>query len=278
MNVDEDDTKEGSGVTNKPSISVTISKPKQPVEAPRVDLESYDFSLLDELFSLLDQHASASDDVEPILCGYFNKVVQALINKIKTKMLYYLLLKRKGDVFPLLLNFMQHHSLAQLLVELLQIKVATSTSGHLRSGGGASGGLMSNGGGRSFAFGGSDDDEEEEDDSENNQVASPDDIEMLKTLNERRQEVVAGLIEKLGAKNLRDFESCLNANGILMELIESEQLYGKIVEGANLSKLIVNACDMRNPNQAWALNVLASVIKEYPNYENQLSGSIQQDF
>ena len=61
-------------------------------------VESYDYSILDELFAILDD-----EDTEPILCGYFNKVVTGLLGKIKTKLLQYLLLKRNGDVFDRLL-------------------------------------------------------------------------------------------------------------------------------------------------------------------------------
>jgi hypothetical protein len=48
----------------------------------------------------------------PILCGYFNKIVTALLSKIKQKMLVYLLVERNGDVFNKLLNHLEHHSLA----------------------------------------------------------------------------------------------------------------------------------------------------------------------
>jgi hypothetical protein len=95
--------------------------------------------------------ASSSEDIEPILCGYFNKIVQHLLNKVKVKLLHYLLLKREGDVFIKLLSCMQHHSLAQLLIELLQTRVVPTKSHHHHHSDGASGGLMSNNG-RGFAF------------------------------------------------------------------------------------------------------------------------------
>jgi len=63
---------------------------------------------MDELFSLLDSET----EIQPILCGYFNKIVQAFMGKIKQKMLHYLLIVRKGDVFNKLTHFMQYHSLA----------------------------------------------------------------------------------------------------------------------------------------------------------------------
>lgn len=66
--------------------------------------------MLDELFSILD--TDNADSIEPILCGYFNKIVQALLGKIKVKILQYILLKRNGDIYNKLLNSLQHHSLA----------------------------------------------------------------------------------------------------------------------------------------------------------------------
>jgi len=74
------------------------------------------------LFGILDsdQH---SEEPEPILCGYFNKIVQALLGKIKNKILYYILVKREGDIFTKLTHHLQHHSLAQLLVELMQVEL-----------------------------------------------------------------------------------------------------------------------------------------------------------
>jgi len=35
-------------------------------------IENYDFSLMDQLFSFLETNP---DDIQPILCGYFNKIV-----------------------------------------------------------------------------------------------------------------------------------------------------------------------------------------------------------
>ena len=62
---------------------------------------------MDELLEFFDQ-----DEIEPILCGYFNKIMQALMSKTKSKVLQYLLIHRKGDIFNLLVENLQHHSLA----------------------------------------------------------------------------------------------------------------------------------------------------------------------
>lgn len=63
----------------------------------------------------------AVDDSEmlPVLCGYFNKIVSALLAKEEKKLVEYLLHHRNGAIFDGLLNHISNHSLAQLLVELL---------------------------------------------------------------------------------------------------------------------------------------------------------------
>jgi len=84
-------------------------------------ITTYNYHMMDELMQFFEQ-----EQIEPILCGYFNKIMQALINKAKSKVLQYLLLHRKGDIFNLLMKNLQHPSLAILMVELLQIKVSAS--------------------------------------------------------------------------------------------------------------------------------------------------------
>ena len=49
-----------------------------------------------------------------------------MLSKIKQKMLVYLLVERKGQVFDQLLRHLENHSLAQLMIELLQTKIVTA--------------------------------------------------------------------------------------------------------------------------------------------------------
>lgn len=71
---------------------------------------------------------AAEEELLPILCGYFNKIVQSLINKHKAVTLEYLLLRREGKIFDMLLNHMQNHSLAILLIELLQLQIKSQAA------------------------------------------------------------------------------------------------------------------------------------------------------
>ena len=109
-------------ISNKFSLNEDEDEENKTIEIeekPEAKQEStFNYDVIDELFEFFDQ-----EQLEPILCGYFNKVMQALLAKSKAKVLNYLLTQRKGDIFNLLLKNLQHHSLAILMVELLQIKI-----------------------------------------------------------------------------------------------------------------------------------------------------------
>jgi hypothetical protein len=131
--------------------------------------------------------------------------------------------------------------LAQLLIELLQIKVVNGQG----TNGGASGGVF---GGKSkgFAFGGSGDDSEEDDKASQEEVKlSPEEQKMTDILNQKRQEVVETLMDRLGPAN-KSFENCLNAHMVLAELSDNDQLFGKLAE--NVQRLITHACNIGNVN------------------------------
>lgn len=59
----------------------------------------------------------------PVLCGYFNKIMTALLTKEKQKLLEYLLIKKDGAIFDGLLKHITHHSLALILIDLLNIQI-----------------------------------------------------------------------------------------------------------------------------------------------------------
>jgi len=59
------------------------------------------------------------DKMLPVLCGYFNKIINSLLIKEKQKLLEYLLIKKEGQIFDGLIKHITHHSLAILMIELL---------------------------------------------------------------------------------------------------------------------------------------------------------------
>lgn len=101
--------------------------------------------------------------------------------------------------------------------------------------------------------------------------------EMHEVLQSKKQEIVTRLIAKLSSRNL-DLEQCLNAHGILMELADHETTFGKLVQKENLLALIRASCDFKNVFQHYALNVLITVIKEFPNYDRQVGTALAAEF
>ena len=65
--------------------------------------------------------------------------------------------------------------------------------------------------------------------------------------NEKRQEVISTLIERLGPKST-DFESVLNAQTVLSELSDSKKIYKRIIGTRNIQTLLNHACDISNRN------------------------------
>lgn len=76
VNVDEDDD-DGKKGSNKPNITVRITKNKASKMANKgavLNADSYDYTMMDELFGILESE-HGGEDIEAILCGYFNKIV-----------------------------------------------------------------------------------------------------------------------------------------------------------------------------------------------------------
>jgi len=188
-----------------------------------------DFSLMDELFSLLERET----EIQPITCGYFNKIVVSLLGKIKRKMLFYLLIRRKGDVYLKLLALLEHHSLCSLLIELLYLKVTPATPSPTSRDQFSSDFDKDD---KADKENGQEGEEEEEEKRELDPTEGMSDLEkeMHFVLSQRKQEVVARLIHSLTSQN-KDAEKCLNAHYVLSELADNETTYGKLVERENLT-------------------------------------------
>jgi hypothetical protein len=85
------------------------------------------------------------------------------------------------------------------------------------------------------------------------------------------------LIDRISSRN-RDYELCLNANLILLELSDNEHTFGKLAAKQNLEALIIAACDMNNRNQHFALNVLNTLIREFPDYDRSIGQTLALEF
>ena len=54
----------------------------------------------------------------------------------------------------------------------------------------------------------------------------------------------------------------------MLEFVENEVMYTKLVSNPrNITALAYQACDLKNPSQAYALNILTAIMKEFPEHE-----------
>lgn len=71
----------------------------------------------------------------------------------------------------------------------------------------------------------------------------------------------------------------MNAHTILTELCENEITFAKIIQKDNILRLVEAACDLHNHlGQSYALAVLTTVIKEYPDFERSISQAQATEF
>ena len=103
------ETKEDEA-TKEEETTMATEATKEP-EKPK-----HDYSLIDSLSQFLYE----DEDPLPILCGYFLKVMEQLLDKQKQMTLEYLLLQQEGKIFSGLLRHLGHHSLATLLIKLIE--------------------------------------------------------------------------------------------------------------------------------------------------------------
>lgn len=171
----------------------------------------------------------------PVLCGYFNKIVGSLLTKERQKFLEFILLQRNGEFFDGLMKHISHHSLALLLVELLQINIkADEPSGGSRDEGRKKGFSMLGSDGSD----GSDGTDELDDHNNEEPVLTPDQIHMKNVLSKKSKHVVMSLLDCLSSKNQDNLEKTLNANTILNEFCDDDQSFALMTTPEALTRLI----------------------------------------
>lgn len=99
---------------------------------------------------------------------------------------------------------------------------------------------------------------------------------MISVLSNCKREVISELVKRLSSAN-KDFELCLNAHLILLELADNDNCFGLLIQRECAESLINASCDIMNPNQGYAINVLQTILREFPFYANNLK-DIAEDF
>jgi hypothetical protein len=100
---------------------------------------------------------------------------------------------------------------------------------------------------------------------------------MGEVLSRKRKEIISALLDNLSHKN-NDFEKCINAHSVFLELADNENMFGHLIANDHIVQLITVACDSRNANQAYALGLLATIIKEFPDRESSLGQNVVVEF
>ena len=117
--VDADD----QAKTNKANESTETKLPGQDNEETKETVEEplpkKDYSLMDGITQFLFE----DEDPLPILTGYFLKIMEQLLDKQKQSTLEYLLIHQEGRIFNGLLQHLDHHSLATLLIKLIEQQI-----------------------------------------------------------------------------------------------------------------------------------------------------------
>jgi hypothetical protein len=88
-------------------------------DATDVPAKKQDFPLMDMLCSFLYE----DEEPLPILCGYFSKILEQMLDKQKLPTLEYLLLNQEGKIFNGLLRHLDQHSLTTLMIKLIEQQI-----------------------------------------------------------------------------------------------------------------------------------------------------------
>ncbi len=114
---DVNDAEEGEKpVDANDSTETKLAGAKLEEEAAAEPVPKKDYSLLDQVTACLYEE----EELLPILCGYFLKVMEQLLDKQKQMTLEYLLLHQEGRIFNGLLRHINQHSLATLMIKLIE--------------------------------------------------------------------------------------------------------------------------------------------------------------
>ena len=189
----------------------------------------------------------------PVSCGYFKNIILNILLKQRKNVLTYVLLETKGVLFDQLVSYIEYTSLADLLIDLMQINSPVYEPPQKQQSGWDE-----------------DDDEKKSDGEEDKEEKkepslTPEQLFMKQILAEKKSMVINELISKLSHKNRDDIESSLNAKSVLIDLIETEKTFELFLENdcEKVAKMFELALDPSNAfNQQYLLQILMSVCKQ----------------
>lgn len=132
-----------------------------------------------------------------------------MLIKQKNNTLEYLLVEQNGKIFGGLLKHLQHHSLALLLISLLEIQIQPTQDKKDKA---------------RVAWEASEGSDIDNDDANEGELTAEQKL-MQTVLKEKGTFVVNFLLDQLSYKNQDDYQMTLNANTVLQEFCENEHCF-----------------------------------------------------
>lgn len=182
----------------------------------------------------------------PVSCGYFFSVVRNLLLKQRKSTLRYLLLHTKGEAFDKLVGYIGYNSLADLLIEMMQVNVVFEPPTQIKPQNGSFD--EDDDQEKDKQSGGESDNEESSINKKSDITLTQDQIFMKKLLEEKKIMVVKELIKTMSHKNRDDAEASLNARSVLIDLIETEKTFEIFMnnDAALVNQMVELASDPSN--------------------------------
>ena len=195
----------------------------------------------------ITQFLFEDEDPLPILTGYFLKIMEQLLDKQKQSTLEYLLIHQEGRIFNGLLQHLDHHSLATLLIKLIEQQIQPIKKEKW-----------------------SVDYEIDSDFESQENELSPEQLKMQQVLKEKSVMVVTKLVDMLSPKNADEIHMTLNAQNVLNEFCDNESFFQILIEPRILQRIVsaVSSTDANAQNQQYALNFLTQIITQFIEQEN----------
>ena len=212
-----------------------------------------------------DSNLQPLPELLPVSCGYFKNILLKILLKQRKQVVKYLLLDTEGRAFDQLLKYVRYHSLADLLMELMQLSVVYQQPSDV----GAASSVYDTGDGAqregSSLVDDNDDDTDEKKDPQDGPKMTGEQAQMYKILQEKKHMVIDNLIGVLGHRNQGNIEDSLNATQILIEMVELEKTFEIFMmnKAEKVGTIIELALDCSNAhNQQYLLQILVAIGKQ----------------
>lgn len=212
-----------------------------------------------------DSNLQPLPELLPVSCGYFKNILLKILLKQRKQVVKYLLLDTEGRAFDQLLKYVRYHSLADLLMELMQLSVVYQQPSDV----GAASSVYDTGDGAqregSSLVDDNDDDTDEKKDPQDGPKMTGEQAQMYKILQEKKHMVIDNLIGVLGHRNQGSIEDSLNATQILIEMVELEKTFEIFMmnKAEKVGTIIELALDCSNAhNQQYLLQILVAIGKQ----------------